>query len=206
MLKRIFFDPAFLFLIAINVWCIWYYQNNPDEFNTLLFLYWGQSVLIGLFNFVDLLTIKNIIPGSMTINNSPVEDSAKTKGCAAGFFAFHYGAFHLAYGIFILIYTRLKIDFHFVLLGLAAFSLSLVIEFMRHKQWQRNNTVNLGTMFFLPYLRIIPMHLMIMGPAFLKWEASTIFLVLKTAADVVMYLITSPMHKRDLVKNSGKIT
>lgn len=191
MLKRILSDPAFLLLIAINAWCIGYYQNNPDEFNTLVFLYWGQSVLIGFFNFADLLTLKNIIPGSMKFNDSPVENTSRSKGCAAGFFAFHYGAFHLAYGIFILIYTKLKVDFNFILLALAAFSLSLIIEFIRHKQWQRNNAVNLGTMFFLPYLRIVPMHLMIMGPAFLNWEASTIFLVLKTVADVVMYLVTS---------------
>lgn len=195
MLKRILFDPAFLFLIAINAYCIWYYQNNPNEFNTIVFLYWGQSVLIGIFNFADLLTVKNVIPGSMSINDAPVNNSARSKGCAASFFAVHYGFFHLAYGIFILISTKLKIDFHFVLIGLAAFSLNLIIQFIRHKQWQKTNAVNLGAMFFLPYLRIIPMHLMILGPVFLHWQASTIFLVLKAVADVIMYLVTSPIHK-----------
>lgn len=195
MVKRILSDPAFLFLIAINVYCIWYYKQNPDEFNTLVFLYWGQSVLIGFFNFADILTIKNIIPGSMEFNKSPVQNNVKTKGCAAAFFAVHYGIFHLAYGIFLIVYTKLKIDFNFLLLGLAAFSLSLIIEFVRHKQWQNNNAVNLGKMFFLPYLRIIPMHLMILGPAFFHWEASTIFLFLKMSADVIMYLLTSPFHK-----------
>ncbi|HEV8081461.1 MAG TPA: DUF6498-containing protein [Chitinophagaceae bacterium] len=203
MLKRILFDPAFLFLIAINAYCIWYYQNNPNEFNTLVFLYWGQSVLIGIFNFADLLTAKDIIPGSISINDIPVNNSARSKGCTASFFAVHYGFFHLAYGIFILISTKLKIDFHFVLIGLAAFSLNLTIQFIKHKQWQRTNAVNLGTMFFLPYLRIIPMHLMILGPVFLHWQASTIFLVLKTVADVVMYIITSPMHKPDIAGNKS---
>jgi hypothetical protein len=201
LLKRIFTDPAFLFLIAINAYCIWYYQNNPDEFNTVVFLYWGQSVLIGLFNFIDILTVKNIIPGSMEWNDKPVTNTSKTKGCAASFFAMHYGFFHLAYGIFLLIFTKLKIDFHFVLIGLVAFSMNLIIEFIRHKQWQATHSVNLGKMFFLPYIRIIPMHLMILGPVFLHWQASTIFLVLKTAADVIMYLVTSPIHKTDLAKN-----
>lgn len=195
MLKRILFDPAFLFLIAINAYCIWYYQNNPDEFYTLVFLYWGQSVLIGLFNFIDLLTVKNIVPGSMVMNASDTDRSPTSKGCTASFFAFHYGAFHLAYGIFILVQSKLKVDLHFVLIGLAAFTLNLIIQFIRQKQWEQNNKVNLGTMFFLPYLRVVPMHLMIMGPAFLHWKASAIFLVLKMAADVIMYLITSPVHK-----------
>lgn len=151
--------------------------------------------MIGLFNIADMLSIKSVIPGSMEINESPVKNDGKTKGCSAAFFAMHYGAFHLAYGMFLLVFTKLKIDFDFVLIGLAAFSLSLIIDFIRHKQWQQHNPVNLGTMFFLPYLRIIPMHLMILGPAFLHWEASTIFLVLKTVADVLMYWITSVFHR-----------
>lgn len=203
MLRRIISDPAFLFLIAINAYCIWYYQNNPGEFNTIVFLYWGQSLLIGLFNFVDILTVKNIIPGSMEFNKSPVKNTSKSKGCAASFFAVHYGFFHLAYGVFLLVYTKLKIDLNFLLIGLAAFSLNLIIEFIRHKQWQNNNAVNLGKMFFLPYLRIIPMHLMILGPAFLNWEASTIFLVLKTIADVIMYLVTSPVYKPGVITNKS---
>lgn len=205
MLKRILFDPAFLFLVAINVYCIWYYQNNPDEFNTIVFLYWGQSVLIGLFNFIDILTIKNVIPGSIELNDSPVKNNSKTKGCAASFFAVHYGVFHLAYGIFILVYSKFKINFNFVLIGLAAFSLNLITQFIRQKQWQQTHAVNLGAMFFLPYLRIIPMHLMILGPLFLHWQASTIFLVLKTVADVIMYLITSPIHKPDTVERINNI-
>jgi hypothetical protein len=197
VLKRIFSDPAFLFLIAINGYCIWYYQQNPGEFNTIGFLYWGQSVLIGLFNFADILTIKNIVPGSMEWNDRPLQNNRKAKGCAAAFFAVHYGFFHLAYGMYLLFYTKLRIDFNFVLLGLAAFSFSLIIDFIRHKQWQADHPVNLGKMFFLPYLRIIPMHLMILGPAFLHWKASTIFLVLKTLADLIMYFITSPLHREE---------
>jgi len=201
MLKRILFDPAFLFLIAINIYCIWYYQNNPGQFHTIVFLYWGQSVLIGFFNFIDLLTIKNVIPGSMKFNDAPVQNTPRAKGCAAMFFAFHYGMFHLVYGIFIIAQSNFLVDYRFVLIGLAAFSLNLLMEFIRHKHWQKNNAVNLGKLFFLPYLRIIPMHLMIMGPVFFNWDASTIFLVLKTMADVIMYLITSPLHKPALPIN-----
>ena len=201
MLKRIFTDPSFLFLLAINIYCIWYYQNNPGEFNTLVFLYWGQSVLIGLFNFVDLLTVKNVLPGGIKINGEP-GDSSLSKGCTATFFLVHYGIFHFVYGIFILIQSKFNIDFRFVLIGLAAFLLNLFIQFLRQKKWEKTHAVNTSAMFFLPYLRILPMHLMILGPAFLNWKASTIFLVLKTFADVIMYLITSPLHKQNVINKN----
>ncbi len=203
MLKQILYDPAFIFLIAINAYCIWYYQTNPDEFNTLLFLYWGQSVLIGLFNFVDMLTVKNVVTGSMTINNVPADSSSKSKGCTSLFFLFHYGIFHLVYGIYIFIYTKLDVDLHFILIGLAAFSLNLIVQFVRHKQWQQYNAVNIGSMFILPYLRIIPMHLMILIPIFFHWKASVIFLILKAAADIIMYVVTSPFYKAERVTNES---
>jgi hypothetical protein len=202
LLKRILLDPAFVFLIAINAYCIWYYQNTPNEFNTLVFLYWGQSVLIGLFNFVDLLTVRNVIKESFEINGRPVDNSFKAKGCTALFFLFHYGFFHLVYFVFIAIDSKLKVDLHFILIGLVAFSLNLILQFIRHKQCEATHPVNVGTIFMLPYLRIIPMHLMILGPVFLHWKASTIFLVLKTLADVIMYLITSPIHKPDIINKS----
>ena len=83
------------------------------------------------------------------------------------------------------------------------------MQFIQHKRFQKDHEVDISKMFFLPYLRIVPMHLMILGPAFLGWEPSTIFLVLKTVADLIMYLITVPHEKgrrtlfRTLRKNWG---
>jgi hypothetical protein len=46
-------------------------------------------------------------------------------------------------------------------------------------------------MFFLPYLRIIPMHFMILIPAFLNLKPALIFLVLKGIFDVVGHVIVT---------------
>lgn len=48
---------------------------------------------------------------------------------------------------------------------------------------------NIGALFFLPYLRIIPMHMMILLPAFFGWKPSLLFLGLKTGADLLSYFI-----------------
>ncbi|MBC7830147.1 MAG: hypothetical protein H7122_20560 [Chitinophagaceae bacterium] len=193
MLRRIVADPSFWILLLINLYCIYYYEQHPDGFGTIVWLYWGQSVLIGLFNFLDMLTIKDIFPGSMSVNDQPIQNTSKAKGCSAFFFLVHYGIFHFVYMIFLLVQVKGlgKIDFRFILLGLAAFSIDLILTFMRNKRQQQFEAVNIGKMFFLPYLRVIPMHIMILGPAFLHWEASTIFLVLKTCADLITYFIVS---------------
>ena len=96
-MKRILSNPSILFLIAGNLYCIWYYKKYPEDFATIVWIYWFQSIIIGFFNFLELLTAKNTIGNITTVNKSPKELS---KGCSAFFFLFHYGIFHLVYFIF----------------------------------------------------------------------------------------------------------
>ncbi len=74
--------------------------------------------------------------------------------------------------------------------------LELTISFIRNKRLQQSILINYGQLFFMPYLRIIPMHLMILAPAFLGWQASTVFLVLKMLADAGMYLLTVKLYSK----------
>ena len=205
MIKRLLTDPSFLLLLAINLYCIYYYDQNPTEFKTLVWLYWFQSVLIGLFNFIDLLTIKKVDYTGWSAGGSKLENS---KGCTAFFFLFHYQAFHLAYALFIAIqlHGTGKIDFRFLSIGIVAFTLGSLVHLIQNKIRQQTIPVNISKLFFTPYLRIVPMHLMILGPAFLGWKASTIFLVLKTMADLIMHMMTMQSTKNIVDTSAGEIT
>ena len=85
MQKKIALDPALLFLLLGNLYVIWYYQSNPGSFNTIIWIYWCQSMIIGLFNFVYLLT------GNSKTTNLSAPEGGKTlsSGCGAIFFLFH---------------------------------------------------------------------------------------------------------------------
>jgi Family of unknown function (DUF6498) len=188
MLKKVFSNPSFLFLLAGNLYCIWYYENHPNAFTTVVWIYWFQSICIGLFNFLDLLTVKNYDTGDLKINNKPV--TAGNKGCVAWFFFFHYGFFHIGYAVFLLVGPGIRsVDKIMLLLGVSVFFLESILNFIRQKQIERTLTINIGTMFFLPYLRIIPMHLMILLPAFFGWKPSLLFLGLKMGADILSFLL-----------------
>ncbi len=188
MIKNLFRNPSFLFLLAGNLYCIWYYQNNPRSFATVVWIYWFQSVTIGLFNFIDLLTIKNFDGGGLKLNDQEVTTS--NKGCTAFFFLVHYGFFHVGYAVFLLVDFGVKtINGTVLLLGVGTFFLESILNFMRQKQLERTLTVNLGTLFFLPYLRIVPMHLMILLPKFFGWQPSLLFLGLKMVADILSFML-----------------
>jgi hypothetical protein len=75
---------------------------------------------------------------------------------------------------------------------LMAFFVGQVITFVQHKLYQRRTGNSVGAMFVVPYLRILPMHLTILIPAFFPGSNLGVFLILKGAADVLMYIITKP--------------
>lgn len=188
MLKKMFSNPSFLFLVAGNLFCIWYFQNHPDGFVNVVWVYWFQSIIIGLFNFLLLLTIKNMDATGFKLNNQPV--TAQNKGCAAWFFLVHYGIFHLVYAVFLLVLFGVKLlDLKLLLIGVVAFFIESILNYIRQKQMESRVAARISTLFFMPYLRIIPMHLMILLPAFLGWQPSLLFLVLKMAADLLSFVL-----------------
>ncbi len=190
-------DPSFIILLLVNAFCIYYFDQHPEGFKTVVWIYWVQSVLIGLFNFLDLLTIKNADPAGFKINDKPYDNSVGSRGCAAFFFLFHYQVFHLVYAIFIFAQVKGPLDFRVFVISVAIIAIELAMGFVRNKRYQQKNRVNVGHLFFLPYLRIIPMHLMILLPAFLGLSSTMIFLLLKTLADIGMYFLTRRMYQRN---------
>lgn len=190
--KHFITDIGFWTLLLWNLFLIYYQLQNPGMFKTILWIYWAQSVLIGLFNFLDIITLQKVVPGSWNEDGKSVSDS-RAKGCAAFFFLFHYGFFHLGYIIFIVAFVKApgQFDFNFFALSVVIFFMSLVVNFIRRKTTYARVPGNIGTMFILPYLRIIPMHLTILLPAFLGVSALSVFIWLKTAADVLFYIIAN---------------
>ncbi|HMO32555.1 MAG TPA: DUF6498-containing protein [Lacibacter sp.] len=189
-MKRLTADPGFWILLLFNCYLMGYYIVYPDSFGTIIWIFWLQSVLIGVFTFLDLLTIRNPDPKSMSINGKPVGKSQ--MGCSALFFLFHYGVFHLIYGIILLTEYGRGTNFKVVLLSGAAFLLEGTRQFvLQRRARKRGRPVDVGKLFFTPYLRIIPMHLTILLPSFLGIATSIIFLLFKTVADLGMYLLTS---------------
>jgi hypothetical protein len=82
--------------------------------------------------------------------------------------------------------------------GIASFFLESTIQFIRQKKLERILKFDIGKMFALPYLRIIPMHLVILLPAFFRWEPSIIFLILKMVADILSFFLYAASTEKKL--------
>lgn len=178
-------DFGLLLLLAFNGYAIYYYYQNPKALGALIIIFWLQSVFIGIFNVIGILTFSNRVGNSFTLNDKP----GNKTGCAALFFTFHYGMFHFVYLFFLNSFIRdiNSAQFTFIKLSFWAILAGSVLQYIQDKSRNKTQPVNIGSMFILPYVRIIPMHLIILLPKFLSITPSVIFIIFKLIADVVMH-------------------
>ena len=79
-MQKILKDPAVWTLLLVNLFFIYKYGNDPQQYTTVLWLYWCQSVLIGILNFFDMLTAKNVtIAGFKIDGHQATPKQAKVK-------------------------------------------------------------------------------------------------------------------------------
>lgn len=192
--QKIIRDPSVWGLLAMNLAFIYLYRNDATQYTTVVWLYWCQSVLLGVFNFFDMLTVKSPDVSNFTINNKPATQK-QAKGCLPFFFLFHYGIFHFVYIFFLVTDFKISdIDFSYWKWALAALFINQVVLFIQNKNFDREKPRHITGMFFTPYLRIVPMHLTILAPQFLGWTPALTFLVLKTIFDLAGHIISTPYY------------
>lgn len=181
-----------IFIIAANslpVYGVIFFKWNPYM---ILLIYWGESLIIGIFNI-----LKMLISGVIENGRFSPSGSAEAAGLSL-FFTFHYGMFMFVHGIFIIVFMFMSLtqsittsginnspEISFILEGLfpeintvtdfleseyaavAALFISHLVSFYLYfiKTGEYNYT-QASTYMMRPYKRIIIMHMTIIFGAF----------------------------------------
>jgi hypothetical protein len=184
-------DPSLLSLLAANLVTIVMALWQRWDLAPLMWVYWGQSCLIGWFNFARILSLQEFSTENFKIGGRPAKPTRSTQVFTAFFFLFHYGFFHVGYMVFLRQQRPLPADrFVPVLICVGIFALNHLYSFLRNLESDRRQQRNLGTVMSFPYARIIPMHLTIIAGATVGAPSLLLlFLILKTVADLVMHVI-----------------
>jgi len=190
MKKYLLFDSSTFSLLISNVIIIVLALVQKWDVATVLWVYWMQSIIIGFFQFLRILSLKNFSTENFTINNKPVGATPGTKLFTAFFFLLHFGFFHFIYAIFIFNFFKSTnpFDFTYLFLGGLVFFINHFFSYWHNKIVDRQKMQNIGQLTFSPYARIIPMHLIIIFGAILGQASLVIFLLLKTLIDLVMHI------------------
>lgn len=188
--KNYLLDPSSVSLLISNIIVIILAIVQRWDVATVLWVYWMQSVIIGFFQFLRILSLKNFSTENFSINDKPASPTNNTKLYTAFFFLCHYGFFHFIYAIFLFsFFTKNPLDFTYIFLGGLVFFLNHTYSYFHNIVQDEKQTQNIGKLMFAPYARIIPMHLIIIFGAILGQSSLVIFLLLKTLVDLLMHIL-----------------
>lgn len=187
-----FSKPTTWGLITANLSVIFYAFVDNLTATEVLWMYWIQSVIIGAFNFFRIITLKNFSTEGLKQNAKAVNPTKAAKIFTSIFFLFHYGFFHLVYGIFIATFPVILSEekttgISYLLFPSIVFLINYGIEFYNEQTIITDEVPNLGALMFMPYLRIIPMHLTIILGGFIAAAGS--FAGLNTSVAVILLLM-----------------
>ncbi len=144
----------------------------------ILWIYWFQSVIIGIFNFIKIITLKDFSTEGFRRGNIQPPATKATKISTAIFFLFHYGFFHLGYAIFLSVFPfsgftqSNELQSGYLWFSAAMFFISYLVEFINSKRETTEELPNIGRLMLAPYTRIIPMHLTIIFGGFIALAGS----------------------------------
>ncbi len=177
-----------LIAIAMSVVLDWQIQ-------ALLAVFWCQNVVIGFFWHRRITQLRNFSTKGFRINGRSVEPTAETRRSTARFFALHFGLFHLVYFVFLISFGAFSAT-GWVWLPLIAASFVFSHRQSYHKNIaaDASGKPNIGTMFFLPYARVFPMHLMVLLGGLLVGDSTNKMILigfgmLKILADLMMHFV-----------------
>jgi len=187
-------DPSLWGVIIGNIIAMVLAITQGWPLGQIMWVYWGQSVIIGIVNVIRMLSLKEFTTKGMRMNDAPVPETQAAKRSVATFFAFHYGGFHFVYFMFLWQEQPLNAleisEAMLMLLGVSAFVGSHSFSYMHNLRADfRQQKPNLGTLMFYPYLRVIPMHLAIIFGGAVAGVGLPLFMALKTLADAGTHMI-----------------
>jgi hypothetical protein len=195
--KSLYSDWSFRLLILSNLIIIIWALIEGWSVGFVMLAYLSQNFAIGAFWFLKILTLKEFSTKDFTINEKPVGPTIETKLQVAFIFLVHYGMFNVMYSL------GLKTIFPDIKLA-AIFPIAIIFfvyqffSFFYNKKWDIKKKPNIGSLWFFPYIRILPMHLSfivggycvsLIGGTFSSRVVLAIFMLLKTSADVYMHAV-----------------
>ena len=187
------FDGSIWLLLAVNIAVLGIAHWQKWPLLQLMLMYWVQSVAIGLSYVLRILSLDKFTTEGMKILGEPVAPTQESRSLLAFVFVFGFGFVHAVYLVFIYagatMSTKvpLRLDLWFWVCT-AAFVLNHLWSYRYNSELDRRGTVDAGALMLTPYIRAVPMHLMMVSGAFVGGYV-LLWGLLKTGADIAMHLV-----------------
>lgn len=205
-LRNILSDPEFWLILAFNSLFVYLYQIHEMDAGEIIWIYFAQSLFIGLQYVIRMLAIAR-------------RSDEKGRWTMPLFFLLHYGGFHFVYLIFLTIITASSKEIGFnlssLLPAMGLLAINLLFSVRSDVISDKQSGAKPGNFFFVPYLRIIPMHLfIILGfnremDNHLPWlhaqDPFLVFMVLKIISDLILHILINQTWKERRPRSFAEI-
>ncbi len=179
-------------LLLVNIGTIVLALIFQWPLSTLMWPYLMQSFIIGYYSRRRMLALVDFSTEGLTENDLPVAPTAETRTRMANFFTLHFGIFHVVYALFLWrnVGEMRWWDWAGCFAAAASFAFNHRLSYEQNLEADREGETNIGKLMFLPYARILPMHLTILlGTGMAGPAAILLFGGLKTVADITMHYV-----------------
>jgi hypothetical protein len=205
-------DFPVLSLIFANLVTIVFAVLGNWDLATVMFIYWAQSIIIGIFTVISLISADTAALGADL--QKPIDERGGMEKITprfvwfytcmlAGFFTLHYGLFHWVYLNFIVesgFFGTVNFADPNIWLSCALFFANHLYSYITYRNEGQKGAGYVNEQFFTPYRRIIPMHLTIIFGSIVilalgvfgitsTLPVLVLFLLLKTHSDITAHLI-----------------
>jgi hypothetical protein len=202
----------FISLIVANVVTILLAILGNWDLATVMFIYWAQSIIIGVFTVISLLG--DDTAALRADLQKPIDERGGSqkitprfvwfyKCLLAGFFTLHYGLFHWAYYTFIVesgLFGTVNFADPNIWFSCGLFLANHLCSMVVYRHEKPVGPADINEQFITPYRRIIPMHMTIIFGSIVIFVLQVVgiestlpvlvlFLLLKTYSDISAHLI-----------------
>jgi hypothetical protein len=185
-------DYSFHALIGSNVLALVIGSATGMGLREMMFVYWIQSVIIGITHVVRMLVLREFNTATFHFSGRPMQETFSDKLKLVFFFVMFYG---MAHAVFFGLMLHGKGGGSGSALGYSlcalVFAANHTYSLLHNLQRDTRARPHLALLMFLPFARIVPMHVtIVLGQGrYASVELFFLFGGLKTIADVVMHTI-----------------
>jgi hypothetical protein len=203
-------DRSLTFLLLTNLAVLACAVSQHWHVTDLLWIGWGQSVMIGYYNVHRIVDLDRFSTDGFLNSIHPLKPNCETQRCTAVGFALHYGLFHLVYAVFLLTTYRIQPDIPLPGVLLCVLAFWFTHRYSYHYNRGRDvDAPNITTLLFFPYVRVIPMNLvLLMGGQYVGADtlALALLLIIKTAVDLAMHVIEHMLARAGARRPSRRLS
>jgi len=195
-------DKSIWLLLLSNILATWFMINAKQGVTSFLMIFWVQSFIIGLFNVVRILRLKEFSVNGLRTNGQLATNTPATKYDTALFFIAHYNLFLLValnaiLGLplkEILFEGVLQKQLNLIIIPGSIFFVNHLFSFIYNAP-RDTKKQNVGTLMFYPYIRMLPLFL----ASFFVLSNIVVgvinLLVIKTITDLITHAIEHQIRK-----------